>query len=275
MHASISALTLKLGMSRQNFYKGRTARARAEVDAGLVEQLVRGERALQPRLGGRKLFKIFVPVLENEGIRLGRDRFFDILREKGLLVPPLPKGPRTTRFEPSLPVFHNLVSGLELTGANQAWAADITYVRTDEGFLYLSLITDMWSRKIVGFHVGDSLETEGALLALAMALASLRSGAKPVHHSDRGCQYASHLYVGKLKEAGLQISMTEELHCYENAMAERVNGILKQEYYIGSCFRNKDQAKKAVKEAVFLYNTRRPHKSLNYETPEKMHGTAA
>ena len=274
-HASISALAFKLGMSRQNFYKGRIARRRAEVDALLVEQLVKGERALQPRLGGRKLFKILTPVLEKEGIKLGRDRFFDILREKGLLVPPLPKSPGTTKFEPSLPVFHNLVATLKLTGPNQAWAADITYIRTDEGFLYLSLITDMWSRKIVGFHVGASLETEGALSALAMALASLRGCAKPVHHSDRGCQYASHLYVGKLREAELQVSMTEELHCYENAMAERVNGILKQEYYIGSCFRNKNQAKKAVKQAVYLYNTRRPHTSLDYQTPEEMHRTAA
>ena len=197
------------------------------------------------------------------------------MREKGLLVPPLPKSPRTTRFESSLPVFHNLVAGLELTGPNQAWAADITYIRTDDGFLYLSLITDMWSRKIVGFHVGDSLETEGALFALAMALASLGRGAKPVHHSDRGCQYASHLYVGTLREAGLQISMTEELHCYENAMAERVNGILKQEYFIGSCFKNKKLAKDAVEQAVYLYNTRRPHMSLDYETPDKMHRIAA
>jgi len=275
LYTSISALVVKLGMSRQNFYKERVVRLRAEVDADFVVQLVRGERSLQPRLGVRKLFKILAPVLENEGIKLGRDRFFVILREKGLLVPPLPKSPRTTRFEPCLPVFCNLVVGLVLTGPNQAWAADITYIRTDEGFLYLSLITDMWSRKIVGFHVGDSLETEGALLALVMALASLGGGEKPVHHSDRGCQYASHLYVGKLTEAGLQISMTEELHCYENAMAERVNGILKQEYYIGSCFRNKNQAKAAVKEAVYLYNTRRPHKSLDYETPEKMHRMAA
>jgi len=274
-HTSISALAKKLGMARQSFYKRRSMRQRAEVDGGLVEHLVRGERMLQPRLGGRKLFKILAPELENEGVKLGRDRFFDILREKGLLVPPLPKSPGTTRFEPSLPVFHNLVAGLELTGPDQAWAADITYIRTDEGFLYLSLITDMWSRKIVGFHVGASLETEGALSALAMALASLRGGATPIHHSDRGCQYASHLYVGTLQEAGLHISMTEELHCYENAMAERVNGILKQEYYIGCCFRNKNQAKAAVKEAVYLYNTRRPHKSLNYETPEKMHRTAA
>jgi len=274
-HTSVSALALKLGMSRQNFYKGRRARRKAEADSELMEQLVKGERRLQPRLGGRKLFKILAPLLENEGVKIGRDRFFDVLREKGLLVPPLPKSPGTTRFEPSLPVFRNLVAGLELTGPNQAWAADITYIRTDEGFLYLSLITDMWSRKIIGFHVGESLETEGALSALAMALASLRVGEKPVHHSDRGCQYASHLYVGKLQEAGLQVSMTEELHCYENALAERVNGILKQEYYIGCCFRDKNQAKAAVKEAVYLYNTRRPHKSLDYETPEKRHRTAA
>jgi transposase InsO family protein len=271
---SITALAQKCGMTRQNFYKERKARRKAKVDADLMEQLVKAERTLQPRLGGRKLFKILASVLAKAGVKLGRDAFFALLREKGLLVPPLPKSPGTTRFEPSLPVFHNLVASLTLTGPNQAWAADITYIRTNEGFLYLSLITDMWSRKIVGFHAGDSLETEGALAALAMALASLR-GAKPIHHSDRGCQYASHRYVGTLKEAGPAISMTEELHCYENAMAERVNGILKQEYYLGSCFKNKDQAEAAVKQAVYLYNTRRPHMSLDYQTPEKMHRTAA
>ena len=272
---SISALAAKLGMSRQNFYKGRAARRRAEADSELVERLVKGGRGLQPRLGGRKLFRILAPALENEGLKLGRDRFFDVLREKGLLVPPLPKSPATTRFEPRLPVFHNLVAGLELKGPNQAWAADITYIRTDRGFAYLSLITDMWSRKIVGYHVGAGLGTEGALSALDMALSSLGGGSKPVHHSDRGCQYASHRYVGKLREAGLPVSMTEVLHCYENALAERANGILKQGYCIGSCFRNKNQAKAAVKEAVYLYNTRRPHKPLDYETPEKMHRTAA
>ena len=274
-HVSISALALKLGMSRQNVYKRRSTRRRVEADEALVEQLVRGERALQPRLGGRKLFKILAPVLEKAGARLGRDKFFALLGKKGLLVSPLPKSHRTTRFQPSLPVFRNLVAALTLTAPNQAWAADITYIRSDEGFLYLSLITDMWSRKIVGFHVGSSLETEGALSALAMALASLGGGAKPLHHSDRGCQYASHRYVKALQDAGLRVSMTEELHCYENALAERVNGILKQEYYLGSCFRNKAQVMAAVKEAVYLYNTRRPHKSLDYQTPEKMHRIAA
>jgi transposase InsO family protein len=247
LQTSINKLAGKLGMTRQNFYKVRMVRHRAEVDSELVEHFVKVERALQPRLGGRKLLKILSPALEKAGVKLGRDRFFDILRAKELLVPPLWKSPRTTRFQRSLPVFNNLVAGLQMTKANQAWAADITYIRTDEGFLYLSLITDMRSRKIVGFHVGDSLETEGTLLALTMALSSLRCGEKPEHHSDRGSQYASHLYVGKLNEAGLQISMTEELHCYENAMAERVNGILKQEYYIGCCFSNKNQAKAAAK----------------------------
>ena len=271
LNAGIKALADRPGMSRQNFYRKHAAGRREQTDADLVEQLVKAERALQPGLGGRKPLKILAPVLENGGVRPGRDRFFDVLRRKGLLVPPLPKSPGTTGFEPCLPVFRK--AGLEMTGPNRAWAADI--MSTDEGFLYLSLITDMWSRKIVGFHAADSLETEGALAALDMALSSLKGGARPVHHCDRGCQYASRLYVGRLKEAGLRISMTEELHCYENAMAERVNGILKQEYGIGCRFRNKRQAREAVRQAVYLYNTRRPHMSLGYRTPAKRHGDAA
>jgi transposase InsO family protein len=162
-----------------------------------------------------------------------------------------------------------------LTGPNQAWASDITYVRTADGFLYLCLITDMWSRKTVGYHAGDTLEAEGAVKALDMALAQLPEGAHPVHHSDRGCQYCSHVYVGKLQARGLAVSMTEEMHCYENALAERLNGILKQEYGLGCEFRSKKQALAAIDQAVFLYNTARPHTALNYETPEKMHRKAA
>jgi hypothetical protein len=131
MKTSISAFALRLGMSRQNFYKGRNKQhrigaSRPDSEEEVIEQLVKCKRRLHPRLGGRKLLKVLAPVLENEGIKVGRDRFFDILRKKGLLVPPLPKGPRTSRFEPSLPVFSNLVAGLELTGPNQAWAADIS-----------------------------------------------------------------------------------------------------------------------------------------------------
>jgi transposase InsO family protein len=272
---TVGRLCHKLGMSRQNYYKARREREQREADSGLIEQLVRAQRAAQPRLGGRKLFHILGPELVYAGVKVGRDRFFEVLRERSLLLDRLPGVPKTTNSRHSLPVFHNLVKGMELAGPNQAWAGDITYIRTEQGFLYLSLLMDMWSRKIVGSHAGDTLEAEGAIRTLEMALKELPEGVLPVHHSDRGCQYCSHRYVEKLKSHGLSISMTEQMHCYENARAERLNGILKQEYGLGYSFRSKKQALEAVDEAVFLYNTRRPHLSLNYETPEKMHRRVA
>jgi transposase InsO family protein len=189
------------------------------------------------------------------------------LREKSLLLEPLKGEPKTANARHSLPVFHNPVK--DTGGPNQAWAADIAYIRTDEGFLYLSLLTDMRSRKTAGYHAGDTLEAEGAIKAQETALAKLPEGVRPVHHSDRGCRYCSHLYVEKLRARGLAVSMTEETRCYENALAERVNGILKQDYGLGCTFRGKKQALAAIDGAVFLYNTARPHLSLNYETPEK------
>ena len=198
-----------------------------------------------------------------------------MLREKSLLLERLPGAPKTTNSRHSLPVFHNLVKDMELDGPNQAWVRDITYIRTDEGYLYLSLMMDKWSRKIVGYHAGDTLETEGVLCALKMALAQVPQGAFPTHHSDRGSQYCSHRYVEELQRHGLAVSMTEELHGYENAHAERLNGILKQEYGLGISLRSKKQALRAIDEAVFLYNTRRPHLALNFETPEKMHRMVA
>jgi len=270
-----SRLCAKTGMSRQNLYKARRRRRRAAVDEGLIEELVRAERRVQPRLGGRKLFHLLKPELSAAQVEMGRDRFFEVLGDKELLLERLPKAPRTTNSRHCLPVFTNLLKDRVLTGPNQGWVGDLTYVRTDEGYLYLSLITDAWSRKIVGWHAGDTLETEGCLAALRRALKDLPAGQRPVHHSDRGCQYCSHLYTAELREAGLEISMTEDLHCYENALAERVNGILKQEYYLSSGFRTKAQAMKAIEEAVWLYNTRRPHTALKYQTPAAAHRAAA
>ncbi len=275
MKFAVGRLCGRVGMSRQSFYKARRQRKRREVDADLVEQLVRAERAVQPRLGGRKLHHLCKQAMAAADVRLGRDRFFEVLADRDLLLAPLPKRPRTTDSRHCLPVFTNLVKDLGLERPNQAWAGDITYVRTEEGFLYVSLLTDLYSRKIVGFHAGDTLETEGCLKSLEMALDQLPAGQAVFHHSDRGCQYCSHLYVEKAQGRGLTISMTEENHCYENATAERVNGILKQEYWLGSCFRTKAQALAAVAEAVRLYNTRRPHQALKYKTPEEIHQRAA
>ena len=172
-------------------------------------------------------------------------------------------------------MFHNLLAGKTCQGPNQAWVSDLTYIRTEEGFLYTALITDVYSRKIVGFHIGDTLEAVGCLRALDLALSELPAGKQPIHHSDRGCQYCCHEYVERLQARGLAISMTEVQHCYENALAERVNGILKQEYEMDRTFRTKAQAKAALEQAVWLYNYRRPHTMLNYRFPADVHAEAA
>jgi putative transposase len=262
-------------MSRQNFYKSRQVRQRKKVDERLVKRLVQAERAAQPRLGGLKLHSMLCEQLAAEDVSLGRDRFFEVLRNQALLLESLPKAPRTTNSAHSLPVFRNLVKDLEVTGPNQVWVSDITYIRTREDFAYLSLVTDKYSRKVVGYHLAQTLEAQDTLKALKMALACLPEGSRPIHHSDRGSQYCSHEYVKQLKDRGMPVSMTEEDHCAENALAERMNGILKQEYFLNYEFRTVAQARKAVDEAVHLYNTRRPHRSLKLRTPEQVHKRAA
>ena len=272
---SICMLCERVGMSRQNYYAARRLRQRREVDESMVVELVKRERRMQPRLGGRKLLHLVRPELDEAGVVIGRDRFFEVLAEHDLLVVRKPGRPHTTNSRHSLPVFHNLLAGRTFDAPNLAWVSDLTYIRTDEGFLYAALITDVFSRKIVGAHIGDSLEAEGCLAALDKALADLPSGMHPIHHSDRGCQYCCHAYVDRLQERKLSISMTEIMHCYENALAERVNGILKQEYELDRCFRTKAQAKKAFEQAAWLYNHRRPHLKLKYRFPADVHLEAA
>lgn len=262
----------KLRMTRQNYYATRGRREARAADAELINHLVTRERESQPRVGGRKLMVMLDNEFREAGVRIGRDRFFDVLRAGSLLLEPLKAWiPRTTDSRHALPVFTNLVQDIETTGPNQVWVADLTYLRTRSGFLYLSLVMDRHSRKVVGWHCGDTLEAVGCVASLEMAMAALPAGAHPIHHSDRGCQYACHQYVRALTEHGLGISMTGEWHCYENAHAERLNGVLKQEYGLGMNFRNKKQALRAVAEAIMLYNNRRLHVALGYRTPESVH----
>jgi putative transposase len=275
LRISISRLCERVGMSRQNYYKQRAVRSRKAVDEDLVIQLVRRERQQQSRIGTRKLHHILSDDFREAGVEIGRDRMFEILRNHDLLVEPLPKSPRTTNSRHSLPVFRNLIAELTTTGPNQIWASDLTYIRTLEGFEYLSLSMDLHSRKIVGFHCGDNLSTAGCLAALDQALADVPEDCHPIHHSDRGCQYCSHDYIQRLTDHGLTPSMTEENHCAENATAERLNGILKQEYGLGWTFQTRAQVHAAVEQAVWLYNNRRPHTSLQLKTPVEVHAKAA
>jgi putative transposase len=259
-------------MTAQNYYARRSVRRRQEVDVALVLALVKAEREQQPRLGGRKLYHLIAPELKAAGVKLGRDRLFVELGKAGWLVERKPsEWPKTTHVDPNLPVFKNLMKRFSTTGPNQVWVADITYIRTQEAFMYLALITDRWSRKIVGYHLGETLETEQVLKALAMALKGLQGVVRPIHHSDRGCQYASHAYVQAAQKAGLAMSMTEKNHSAENALAERVNGILKQEYWLDANFDNRPQARQATAHGICMYNTRRPHTALKLATPEQVH----
>jgi putative transposase len=271
---SVVALCEWAQMSPQNYYARRSVRSRQEVDLELVLALVKAERVQQPRLGVRKLYHLIGPELKMAGVKLGRDRLFRELGKVGWLVARKPsEWPKTTQVDPNLPVFKNLIKRRSATGPNQVWVADITYIRTREAFMYLGLITDRWSRKIVGYHLGDTLETRQVLKALAMALKGLKRGERPIHHSDRGCQYASHAYVQAVERAGLVMSMTEKNHSAENALAERVNGILKQEYWLDANFENRQRASQATSHGICLYNTRRPHTALKFATPEQVHST--
>ena len=259
-------------MSRQNYYARRQARQAQAVDAGLITNLVNAERQVQPRLGARKLRVVLRGTLAKAGVQVGRDRFFAVLRKAGLLLAPLPKEyPQTTDSYHCLPVFTNLVKDREVKQPNEVWVSDLTYLRTAEGFLYLALVTDKFSRKIVGYHCGDTLEAVGCVRALGMALKELPDWAHPIHHSDQGSQYCCHEYVAALGARGLKISMTEADHCAENALAERMNGILKQEYGLGQEMLTKAGARRAVDQGIWLYNTRRPHTSLNLRMPAEVH----
>lgn len=265
-----------MGITRQNYYARRKARQRRKVDASLVLLLVIEERKIQPRLGTRKLHFLLKGILAKEGVEVGRDRFFELLREQGLLLAPKPaEYPCTTNSHHCLPVFTNRIKGLEVSKPNEVWVGDLTYIRTEAGFLYLALLTDKCSRKVVGYHCGDTLEAGGCIAALQKALAEMPAGATPIHHTDQGTQYCSHEYVDRVKASGLSMSMTERDHCAENALAERMNGILKSEYGLGVQFATKACAHLAVSQAVHLYNTRRPHTALGYRTPQAAHALAA
>lgn len=263
------------GYSRSGYYKSGHKKARKALAEEMIWDLVHTIRRYQPKIGGKKLYSLLKQDIDkiSEG-GIGRDKFFDILRNQELLVKRKKKYVHTTDSFHRFRVYKNKLRGSNLTGPNQAYASDITYLRTKKGFVYLFLITDAWSRMIVGWDLSESLSIEGGINALKMAVNQCPQTCGVIHHSDRGIQYCSHDYVALLKKNKMIISMTEENHCYENAMAERVNGILKDEFLLDETFADTGMALKAVKQAVESYNNRRPHWSLKLQTPRQVHGIA-
>ena len=263
------------GVSRQGLYQRRQRQAVAAARAERVLDQVRAVRTKLPRLGTRKLRHRIGPLLRVQGVACGRDALFTLLRQRGLLIAPKRRYTKTTDSHHRFHCHPNLVKDAPRpTAPNQLWVSDITYLPTRQGTVYLSLVTDAFSRRIVGHHVHAGLHTAGCLAALARAVCGAGGAAVgTIHHSDRGCQYASDAYQAALQQAKMRCSMTDGYDCYQNALAERVNGILKDEFL----FVLPDdlaQARLLVDQAVHLYNEERPHLALNYLTPNQIHQPA-
>jgi putative transposase len=268
LKVSIAELCRCFGLTRDAYYKFLNRRRKLETVASKVIELVKEERKDQPRVGTRKLHEALLSLFIVMNLKIGRDRLFDILREHDMLIHRKRASCRTTNSYHHFHKYQNLVKDTAVTRPNQVWVSDITYIRTVKGFCYLALITDLYSRKIVGYDISDSLELAGCLRALNRALWLVRPAQGLIHHSDRGIQYCSKAYVDTLKKHHFKISMTEENHCYENAVAERVNGILKDEFFLDQCFSSTSHAAMATKNAIEIYNSKRLHLSLGYKTPD-------
>jgi transposase InsO family protein len=258
-------------ISRQAYHQALKRQFQREAEDKLLLEMVQNIRKQHPRMGGRKLHYLMQEPMTEAGITRGRDAFFDLLRQYELLVETKRNRCRTTR--PGLWRCPNRLAELTVERPNQAWVSDITYIRTEQGFAYLSLITDAYSRYIVGYDLSTSLAAEGCLRALSRAIkqTSGRDLTGLIHHSDHGVQYTAHPYYDQMKTAGMLASMGEVGNCYENALAERMNGILKCEYFLDDLFVNFDHAHLAVREAIRLYNFERPHWSLGLDFPANVY----
>lgn len=254
--------------SRQAFYQRQQVIYEQAVEAHFIISQIQKIRQRQPRIGGRKL----QIMLAQMGIEIGRDALFDLLGSNGLLVRRRRNGRRTTQSSHWLRKYPNLIRHFEASGPNQLWVSDITYLETTQGYMYLFLITDAYSKKILGWVLADNLNADHALQALQMALRPMKRDCSGlIHHSDRGAQYCSGKYVKLLNKHHIMISMTENGDPLENAIAERVNGILKDEWLYEIKKADKDSLHKIIPQIIHIYNEERPHLSLDMLTPNVAH----
>jgi len=270
----LGSLCELFGYSRQAYYK-------REEDDGftqdalspLIVEKARSYREDNPGLGSVKLYMIIRDLFVETGCFPGRDAFIELLRKNDLMVRmKRRKHYRTTDSEHGYKRYPNLITDISVTGANQVWASDITYVETGEGVCYLSLVTDLYSHKIVGWALGPTLEAIYPIEALRMALSSIDSSVTGlIHHSDRGSQYCSQNYVKLLRSRNVEISMTQSGDPLENAIAERANGILKTEWLYRMEIATRKECKKVLERIIGFYNNKRPHMSIGYQTPDCVH----
>jgi transposase InsO family protein len=261
------------GISRQSIYQGRARFAKRSVELERVKPLVVSIRMRMPRLGTRKLYHLLKDELCALGIKLGRDALNEYLRAEHLLIRRKKNYTKTTNSKHWLKKHPNLLRATNIDEAEKVFVADITYVKSGARTHYLSLVTDAFSRRIMGYHLSSDLAAENTLKALKMAVKGRSTNNQLIHHSDRGLQYASSVYQNELRRNAIVPSMTDGYDCYQNALAERVNGILKQEFLTEKCQTGKE-LEILIRQSIEIYNNERPHLSLQMKTPNAVHKKA-
>lgn len=259
------------GKTRQAFYDHSWRQNDDQLQEALIIDLVKQVRKSLPKLGTLKLIHILKDDLAAHRISIGRDSFFALLKKHHLLVKRKKRYAVTTDSNHPYKKWADLVKGLPIQAPEQVWVSDITYLRTTSSFIYLSLITDAYSRKIVGYHLSQNLKVQGCLTSLNKAIKTRTTNQPLIHHSDRGIQYCCEPYVSTLQQNNIAISMTQDGNPYDNALAERVNGILKIELNLIETFGSYSEAIPAVHQAIDAYNRLRPHMSISNLTPDKAH----
>jgi len=261
------------GVTRQAYYQHLNYHIDLEISHELVIKEVLALRKLHPRMGTRKLYIKLSDFMLAHDIKMGRDALFSLLSVYNLLIRKRRRTVKTTQSHHWLKKYPNLIKNFTPTHPNQLWVSDITYWEIGIGFIYISLITDAYSHKIVGYHLAETLEAVESVKALSMAISSLSTNEKSklIHHSDRGVQYCSGIYVQLLQDYNIEISMTENGDPLENAIAERVNRTIKEEYL--DCYEINSfyEAKELLNQVIKLYNEERPHMSISNLTPEIVH----
>jgi putative transposase len=269
---AIAKLSRLFGKTRHAYYDHIWRQKTDMLKDDLIVQLVLDIRKPLPQLGTRKLHYMLNQQLAEHSLKVGRDHLFDLLASHKLLIRNRRRKAITTNSNHWMRKYSNLVTELEITRPEQVWVSDITYIRQMHGFIYLSLITDAYSRKIVGYDLRADLAAEGCIKALKMALLGRSFPGHPlIHHSDRGCQYCSKEYVAMLRSNKIAISMTNNGDPYENAIAERVNGIIKSEFRLFNSKFGFEETCALVNRSIYAYNHIRPHSSCDYLTPEQAH----
>lgn len=257
-------------ISRQGVYQAIKRKQARDEDLLKVKYLVIGIRMKMPRIGTRKLYYLLKEDFKSLGIKIGRDALFAYLRSENLLIKPRKNYTKTTNSKHWLHKYNNLMEKQDINRVEQYFVSDITYVKSKEATHYLSLVTDAYSRKIMGYHLSEDMNSENVVKALKMAVNNRVTNYKLIHHSNRGLQYCSKIYQSELRKNNIKPSMTTGYDCYQNALAERINGILKQEFLFYKC-KNIKELRLLIKEAIYYYNNERPHLSLNMKTPNFVH----